>query len=497
MGLLDDAKQSLAPADTGDTDTRGNAADTAHFAARQAEVMVAGESVAVESPETTQTGEEGSWLSGTQKYGKPRGADALESRQIVQTAAMQSIVNGVVDQLLGGDLAFEDDDAVMEELGSGAESAVESFRELLRDVLTGPHLGGESLDDLVTAAVEDMMGPGNAYWQLLPSENGRLPVVAMTALDPLTIRRNVDRHGVPQEPPYWQAMGAFSGGAVANLGGVDPVPLDSTQVFEFSYPKGYRSWTFYPKSPAWQVKEWLEILANSTTHHNRFYSDNEIPPGLLQIINASSNTVEDVKQKIQDASGDPRDVPIIGGEGGAQWLDMGGTAVNLNVIEEQKWFYQLCLGSMGLGKAEVGMIEDVNRANGEIESQRVFKRVTGPFMNQFESAFKHVARQFSIYGDLGEPFTPTLSYTDPREQHAKEERLRNQLQAGAITPRQYARRSGNEDLAEDEDRWTDEINGEVINWGDKPKWVAQRLMSAAAGEGADVDDDPAEDGGGE
>jgi len=153
--------------------------------------------------------------------------------------------------------------------------------------------------------------------------------------------------------------------------------------------------------------------------------------------------------------------------------------VNLNIIEEQKWFYQLCLGAVGLGKAEVGMIDDVNRANGEIESQRVFKRVTGPFRKQFEEAFLHVARQFDAFNDLGEPFTPTLAFSDPREERAKEERLRQGFEQGTLTLRQYLRRTGDEDLAEDDERFTVEIDGDTVEYGDHPQWVARRLLSAA------------------
>jgi hypothetical protein len=256
-----------------------------------------------------------------------------------------------------------------------------------------------------------------------------------------------------------------------------------------SYPKGHRSYQTYPISPAWQVREWLEILANSPTHHNRFYSDNEIPPGLIQVVGASNSTVSDIKEKIQDASGDPRDVPIVGGEGGAQWLDMGGTSVNLNVIEEQRWFFFLCLGALGLGKHELGFTEDANRSNGEIESSRIYKRITGPFVNQFEDAFLKIARQFEAFEEMGEPFTPTIKFSDPREERAREERLRSMYQSDGLTLREYVRRRGDEDLATDEERYTVEIGGEVIDYGEHPKYVSKALLSQA-GADVDVEDNP-------
>jgi len=241
------------------------------------------------------------------------------------------------------------------------------------------------------------------------------------------------------------------------------------------YPRGNRSYKFYPTSPSMQVKMWLEILTNSTTHHNRFYSDNEIPPGLIQVI--GEQNVDSIKDKIEAASGDPRDVPVIGGDGGAQWIELGGTAVNLNIIEEQRWFFQLCLASLGLGKQELGFIEDVNRSNGEVESSRIYKRITGPFAKQFENAFQHVAQQFDVYNALDEPFDIKLRFSDPREERAREERLRQIYEAGGLTRREYIRRRGDEDLADSD--MTVTINGETIDYGDFPKDVLEHKLREA------------------
>ncbi|PSP80175.1 hypothetical protein BRC81_03005 [Halobacteriales archaeon QS_1_68_20] len=473
---VDEAAERMTSTSSGsDNDDRssGVGATTASLQGREATVEVAGEQVPVQEPDTVKTDEDGTWLTGGGRYGRPRGREALQARQIVETSAMQAIGNGIVDQLLGGELAFESDD-------DDPDSAEAELQALLREVLTGPHLGDVDLDDLLTAAVFDMLGPGNAYWQLHPPAEDSgvdLPVVALSSLDALTIRHNTDRNGVPRDPPYYQAQGAFTSDGAGTLGNVDPTPLERDQLAVMHYPRGHRSNSFYPTSPALQVKEWLEILANSTTHHNRFYSDNEIPPGLIQIMQGSEQTVENVKEKIQAASGDPRDVPVIGGEGGAQWLDLGGTAVNLNIIEEQRWFFQMCLASLGLGKQELGFIEDVNRSNGEVESSRIYKRITGPFAKKFEQAFTHVARQFDVYTALEEPFRIKLRFTDPREERAREQRLREMYEAGGLTLREYVRRRGDEDLADNE--MTVTIGDEEIPYGDLPKHVLEHKLRAA------------------
>ncbi len=489
MGIFDKATQEVAERMTSDSNgddqpPPSTSATTATMVgSRAAESTVAGETVTVEEPSTVQS-EDDTWLTGTNKYGWPRGREALEAREIVQTSAMQSITNGIVDQLVGGELAFESD-------GDEVDSAEADVQELIRDVLEGPHLMDDDLDDLITAAVEDMMGPGNAYWQLLGPENGSLPVVSLVPLDALTVRHNYNRHGYPQDPPYYQAPSAFAGQGVGGLSDVDPTALQTEDVAVMHYPKGRRTHKVYPMSPSLQVREWLEILANSTTHHNRFYSDNEIPPGLIQVM--GSQNVDGIKDKIEAASGDPRDVPVIGGEGGAQWIELGGTAVNLNIIEEQRWFFQMCLASLGLGKQELGFIEDVNRSNGEVESSRIYKRITGPFAKQFQKAFEHIASQFDVYQGLNDPFDIKLRFSDPREERAREQRLREMYEAGGLTLRQYIRRRGDEDLADNE--MTVEMNGEAIDYGDLPKWVAEhKLREARADSDADKDIQDGDDG---
>jgi hypothetical protein len=493
MSILDDAAASERDPDDGDTNDpdptpqdrtskggTGSLDGDFQTTIRGSTVTVNEEEYTIEKPETKQPDDNsGNWLTASDSYGVPRGIEAAKQRQIVQTAAMQSITNGIVDQLLGGELTFLDNEDVMETLSPAEQEAAGRLKTVLRDVLTGPHMGDEDLDDIVTACVEDMLGPGNAYIQMLRAEGGQLPVASLSTLDPLTIRHNQDEHGYPEDPPYYQAIGAFSSSGFGAGGVMEPVALQDDDVAVLRYPKGHRSYRRYPVSAAWQVKEWLEILADSVTHHKRYYSDNEVPPGLLQIVNATDNTVNDIRNQIEQASGDPRDFPIAGGESPAQWIDMGGTAINLDVIQEQQWFFQMCLGSLGLGKAEVGMIEDVNRANGKIEADRVFKRAGQPFTKQFEQAFLEIARQFDAFVELGEPFTPTLAYSDPRAEQAKQERLRQEYNAGKITLRQYVRRAGDPEIADDDDAFTVTLDGETIDYGEHPKWVAERLLSAA------------------
>jgi hypothetical protein len=512
MSIFEDAAQSLG-ANTSDeseqaTDAAQTRTDNAGTTARQeptyttqvrgSTVQVDGDTITIEEPETKQPDQESSnWFTSREKHGVPRGAEAIKMRQIGQTSAMQTIANGISDQLLGGELAFLDNEDVMDDFSDSELETTEQFKSILREILTGPHLGDEDLDDLIVACVNDMLGPANAYLQLLSPQSGDLPVVSLTTLDPLTIRHNVNEHGYPLDPPYWQATGSFGHGTSSTVAVKDPTPLQTEDVAVLRYPKGNRSYRVYPVSASWQVKEWLEILADSVTHHKRYYSDDEVPPGLMQVVDASDSTIKDIQNQVEQASGDPRDFPIVGGEAPANWIEMGGTAINLDVIQEQKWFFQMCLASLGLNKAEVGLVEDVNYSNGEVQADMVYKKVAGPFGKQFERAFVHIANQFDLYQELGEPFTPTLAHTDPRAEQARQERLQQEYEAGKLTLRQYVRRAGDEALAEDDDQYTVEIDGTTVDYGSHPKWVAERLLSNAGATEPDEPQSESESGGGD
>lgn len=448
---------------------------------KDAETTIGGASVDIGEPTSSQGGDDGTWLTGSNKYGRPRGREAREAAQIQQTWPMEIITNGIVDQLLGGTIGFQSDD------DDDVDQAEADLQALVGDVLRGPHLRGQDFDDLISAAVADMVGPGNAYWEVLPAADGSLPVAALEPVDALTVRHNVDEHGVPDDPPYYQAP--FADGT--SLASASPAKLEGHQLVELRYPGSNRSGRIYPRSPAQQVRGALEALVNSTTHHNRYYADDQIPAGFIQIMGANDTSLSNIEDKLQAAAGDPRSVEVIGGEGAAQWIEMGGTAINLDVIEEQKWFLQLCLAAFGLSKQEINLIDDVNRSTSDGQLQITHKRITTPFARTIGQAIsRQVLPQFDLYRELGQPFDVVLQHSDPAQERAREAHLMELYDAGAITYRELRQRMGDE-VADDE--LTVTIDGQDVAWGDLPKDVREHVLRDARSDpDADADADAAE-----
>jgi len=432
---------------------------------RDAETTIGGETLEIEDSQTVQSLSDSYLTAGSNLHGVPRGREAYEARQIARTQPMQIILNAIVDQLTGGDLAYPSDD-------EETDQAEADLQTLVDDILVGPHLDGADFDDLVAAAVADMVGPGNAYFEVLEPEGSDLPVAALKPVDPLTVRHNVDETRTPQDPPYFQAPFQTLSGTIVSAGDASPTPLQQEDLVVMAYPGSYRSDRIYPLSPAMQVKEWLEVIADSTTHHGRYYRDNELPPGVLTARDATQGDIDSLKEELEAAKGDPRAAPVVGTD--ARWVEVGGSAVDLNVIEEQKWFLRLCAAAFGIPQTELGMVEDVNRAEGDNQLSLVHKRVTGPLAKTIGQAItRQLLPQFDLYQSLDRPFSVELKFSDPRQERAQESFVRDRWNAGLATYQEVRNDIGEGDP---DDETTVTINGTTIDYGEHPQHVVEALL---------------------
>jgi len=361
---------------------------------KESTTSIGGTSVDLDDSQTVQQLNDS--ILGANVRGVPRGSEAYQARQLGETWAMEIIKNAINDQLAGGDLGMRtpDDDEPSE--------AARSLWALFRDILQGPHLQNDDWHDLLSAAVSDMCDIGNAYWEPIPSADGSIPVAALKPVDALTIRHNVSQGGQLKDPPYFQAPLRTNSGSVFT--GVDDSHLTELQdddLIVMRYPGSKRSDRIYPRAPGMQIQAALEHLTHSTIHAQRFYNDNELPSGFVQLMEAEDGTIDDVEETIKNAAGDPRKVGVIGGNGPANWIEMGGTALNLDIIGEQKWFLQLCLAAFGLTKGEIAMTEDVNRNTADAELSIVHKRVTQGFLQTTDGAITgQMFPQFESYQAL-------------------------------------------------------------------------------------------------
>jgi len=406
------------------------------------------------------------FLGASNLNGVPRGTEAYEARQIAQSAPFQSILNAINDQLLGGELAFPSDD-------DDVDQAEADLKTLVGDVLRGPHHGEDDIGDLVSAWVADMATVGDAFAEFIAPASGDLPFVALKTVDALTMRYHVDDSGDFNEPAFYQApIRSGDGSAFVSVGQQQVTPLERDQMLHMKWPGSNRSHDLYPLAPALQVKSWLTMLADSTTHHGRYYSDNELPVGMITSMDSSTSDVERIRDELQAAKGDPRKAAIVGTN--ANWVEVGGSAVDLNVIEEQEWFYRLVAAAFGISPQELGLIEDVNRSTAESQESITHKRVTSKVANTIGQALTQQALpKFDLWTQLDAPFRIEWRFSDPAQERAQEAHAREQYQAGLMTYREYREAVG-DDMSEADT--TVLINGEEIDYGAYPKPVVESLL---------------------
>jgi hypothetical protein len=459
---------------------------------RQAETTIGGTTIEIGDSDTVQSVDETILGTGSIR-GVPRGREALDARRIAETAPFQMILNAVNDQLLGGELALPSDDE--DEDQSEAE-----LKAIITDILEGPHHAGLDLDDLITSWTSDMAVVGNAYAEPLgPGDSSDLPFVALKAVDAITVRHNVSKTGSFEEPAFYQAPFRSAGDVVVSVSEADVTELDRDDLVMFRWPGSERSHRVYPLPPALQLREWLEIIDDSTTHLSRYYSDNELPAGLLTAREATQTDIDTIRDELQAAKGEPRSAPVVGAD--ARWVEVGGSAVDLSHIEEQQWFLQLCMAAFGVPKTELGMDDQVNYSTSESELQVIAKRVTSKVSKTIASALeRQLLPQFDLYQSLDQPFGVDLRYSDPREERIEEQRALENWAKGATTYRELR-----EDLGVDmsEEDTTVTINGTTIDYGEHPKHVVEAQLADArsdedaASPGEEMPGDGGEDGDGE
>ena len=447
--------------------------------AEKTSVTIGGETIDLEEPETSQR--VGGSILGADVHGIPRGKEAYQARKLGETWAMEIVKNAINDQLLGGTLGMrtpDDDDP---------SPAAQDFWTVLRSMLKGPHLQGHDWGDLVSAAVSDMVDIGHGYWEPIGSVNGTLPVAALKPVDALSVRHNVTENGEFGEVPFYQAPFESRGGQIVQVGQGDLNKLQRDELVMMRYPGSNRSNRVYPRAPGMQVQAALEHLTHSTIHSTRYYNDSELPNGFIQLMQAGDQDLDEIEEAIKKSAGDPRSVEVIGGDGPANWIEMGGTALNLDIIGEQKWFLQLVLAAFGLTKGEIAMTEDVNRNTADAELEIVHKRVTGGFINTItEAVTNQVFRQFEAYQALPDDqrFALDIRYTDPRQERLREQHLRERYEAGGLTYAEYRQQ-----LGEDPGDAVVQIGDEEVDYGGLPLPVLEhKLRDARSDPDANADE---------
>lgn len=405
------------------------------------------------------------------EHGRPRPREFWTARQLGRTPPMQLIKITVAQQLTGGRpiTRAPDDDL------SGAAA---DFGDLVVDVYQGPHFQELSFDNLLTAAVSDLLDFAYAYWEKLPSENGEFPIAAFKPLPPLQVQHSVneDTGDLEDDPAFWYVPYRRGGGSISAPS--KAVGLERDCIVVMRDPQSTRSDRLYGESVATKVREWLEIIVDVDVHQKRHYSDSQLPAGFLHFLGSvQEDKLNDIEDDIVEAAGDPHDLVTVSTEDQASWIPVGESVVDLDAIQEQQWYFKLVLAAAGLNANELGLIEGSGFAKETPALQRaIFKKVTKPMLNAVLDPQNNDAvpqMQDALGPSLDETVLLDIERFDPVQEQIERNETMDEWREKAVSLNELRGGIGREgiDLVAE----VPELGGEV-NIADLPRYVVDLFL---------------------
>lgn len=344
---------------------------------------------------TSPTGQRTRHFYETHGHGIPRMDDLLAIRQMERRHTVQIPMETILKQVTTTNWAIQPSvDDPTETHRDAAESAEAFFQGDFNDK-------GETFDQFLKQWVRDTISINSGVVELVPTEpdsNGNQWLGQMYVRDGATFTKDVDIHDRLPEPPtpaYYQfGQNMIGGVGVARDQSIqelidetnwaqrvirshEPIKFSRDQIAWMSEnPVSYDPYGF---GRVQTIKHLVEILINQDLSNKNYFTTNEVPDGMLSLVEANQDQVkrfrEDWKNEIQ---GERHKMAIVGGE--VDWTPFRANPEELQFLESQEWYNQLVWMAFGLGPNEVGHVDDVNRATAQEQSATIFRKTTKPLL---------------------------------------------------------------------------------------------------------------------
>ena len=431
------------------------------------------------APRGRPTGQDLRSLWYTRVPGVPRYEDLLTPRLMEMTHTISIPLDTVLQQIVTTPWTIA---ATVDTPTSRHESAADAAVDLLDGNLSQ---NSTTFDDLCKMWLTDCLSIGTGVLELVPDDEGML--LEIYARDGATFTKNPDEYGrlPPQgsdEPAYYQVgaqmavagyggavpwsasgllrleqMQALASGALAYRG-IAPVPFSRDQLVWLE--ENPKSWRLYTQGRVQRVSQLVEIILNQDASNLRYFPANEIPEGVLNLVDLNANEISRFREYWrEEVEGKPYKLPIVGVKN-AQWIPFRATLQDLQFLESQRWYHHLVWMTFGLNPNEVGDLADVNRSTAQEQAETVWRRTTVPLLELLANAINHHILPFTeAYWDVGgelrflwDPNNPILK----RQRRAEQE---SDLRLGLSTPNRILVERGDD----------------PVPWGDMPLVLVDSL----------------------
>ncbi len=273
-----------------------------------------------------------------------------------QSSAVRPAIDGIVREITT--LPFSVEGYLGQKFNEGHKKAVE-------DLLHDPNRNKETFRDILAKALTDVLIYDAGAIELVKSASGKL--VELMARDGSTFAPIGDEHGVLQR--YEQAV----------AGKKEEFEKDEI-IYMLLYPRAGSLWG-QPVIEA--IIDEVATLLYSNDHIAKSFTDDEIPPGVLNLGDIGKEAYLAAKEDFQVKKGQKKDfkLRVIYGTRNVDWIDFKRPAREMQLNELRGSIERIVFRNFGVTPMELGMVQDINRSTALIQLKVSQSRLIIPIKN--------------------------------------------------------------------------------------------------------------------
>lgn len=330
------------------------------------------------------------------EYGIPRYGNILSTRTLEKTHIVQIPMDAVLKQVTTMDWNIVPEVEDPSELHWDVAEHTEDF-------LDGNfNANNQTFDQFLKSWVRDILSINSGVVELVPTEpddNGVQYLGEMYVRDGgrfTKVRDQFDRIPEPPEAAYYQhGRPGFRGGERFDRDNplIDLIKEENwARRFQTNMrPRSFTrdqivwaeenpmSWTTYGMGRVQNISDVVEILINQDVSNTKYFTGNDVPEGLLQLVEAEQDKVERFRQDWDENIADQQHkMAIVGGD--VEWTRFRASPEELQFLESQEWYHKLVWMAFGVSPNEVGETGDLNLATAKEQSATIFRKTTKPIL---------------------------------------------------------------------------------------------------------------------
>jgi|GEM_PF-2591693 len=335
-----------------------------------------------------------------------------------------------------------------------------------------------TFDTLCKEVLADILTIDAGVLELVPDEEGWLQEIY--ARDAATFTKNPDEHGILPDPgsdtpAYYQvgaqasiAQDAFATGlpGMSTISQMDtplyraitPIPFSRDQIVWIEEnPSTDRQ---YGWSRVQMAHRLIEILLNQDVSNLKYFPQNEVPEGILNLPGLSNDNLTRFREYWKDEIvGKPHKLALMNSTD-ATWIPFRASPKELEFLASQEWYNNLVWMCFGVSANEVGYLQDVNRATAHEETETVLRKTIYPFLELLSGAINRSILPFlEAYWDVDGEIEFRWDPKNPIIERRRRLEQESDLRLGLSTPNRILVERGEE----------------PVPWGDMPLALVDSL----------------------